>query len=136
MWAGVRNATRIVTGIAKLINPDGPRIGCAGKEPKMNEKWKSIGLYEHPSEHRAGTWGNVVLSHIGVYCLRVGSSIMSCPQEWGTKIHKDEGDEKQAAIIIRNVPQSIRGALKAKAALSGKSMQALILELITRHVAK
>jgi len=37
-------------------------------------------------------------------------------------------------IIIRNVPESIRRELKAKSALEGKSMQGLILELITRFV--
>jgi plasmid stability protein len=53
------------------------------------------------------------------------------------KIHKNEGkDDEKKSIIIRNVPESIRRNLKAKAALEGKSMQGLILELITRHVLK
>jgi len=42
--------------------------------------------------------------------------------------------EKLRSIILRNVPESIRRELKAKAALDGKSMQGLILELITRFV--
>jgi hypothetical protein len=71
-----------------------------------------------------------------MYVLRVGGSEMSCPQGWAAKIHKDEGDEKESAIIIRNVPESIRRDLKAKAALEGKSMQGLVLELITRYVSK
>ena len=91
-------------------------------------------MYEHPAKHQAGTYGNVVLSTAGVYCLRVGGSTMSCPQEWATKIHKEEGDEKESSIIIRNVPESIRRELKAKAALEGKSMQSVILELITHFV--
>ena len=41
---------------------------------------------------------------------------------------------RASAIIIRNGPESIRRALKAKAALDGKSMQGLILELITKFV--
>lgn len=61
---------------------------------------------------------------------------MSCPQGWAAKIHKEEGDEKESAIIIRNVPVSVRRNLKAKAALEGKSMQGLIIELITRYVSK
>uniref|UniRef100_A0A6H1ZX45 Antitoxin FitA-like ribbon-helix-helix domain-containing protein n=1 Tax=viral metagenome TaxID=1070528 RepID=A0A6H1ZX45_9ZZZZ len=61
---------------------------------------------------------------------------MSCPQGWAAKIHKDEGDEKESAIIIRNVPESVRRDLKAKAAIEGKSMQGLVLELITRYVLK
>jgi len=102
----------------------------------MADKWKSIGLYEHPVKHQAGTFGNVVLSPAGVYCLRVGGSNMSCPQEWAAKIHHDEGDEKESAIIIRNVPESVRRDLKAKAALEGKSMQGLVLELITKYVSQ
>ena len=100
------------------------------------DQWKSIGLYEHPAKHQAGTYGNVVLSTAGVYALRVGGSQMSCPQDWASKIHKEEGDEKESAIIIRTVPESVRRDIKAKAALEGKSMQGLILELITRHVSK
>ncbi len=99
----------------------------------MADQWKSIGLYEHPAKHRVGTYGNVVLSTAGVYALRVGSATMSCPQDWAAKIHKEEGDEKESAIIIRNVPESIRRELKAKAAREGKSMQGLALELITRY---
>jgi len=37
-------------------------------------------------------------------------------------------------IIMRNIPESIRRELKARAAKEGKSMQGLILELITRYV--
>ena len=44
-------------------------------------QWQSIGIYEHPVKHQAGTYGRVVLSSAGVYALRVGGSIMSCPQE-------------------------------------------------------
>ena len=102
----------------------------------MKHAWKSIGLYEHPAKHQAGTYGNVALSTAGVYCLRVGAATMSCPQDWATKIHKDEGDEKESSIIIRNVPESVRRDLKAKAASEGKSMQGVILELITKYVSK
>jgi len=100
----------------------------------MADQWKSIGLYEHPAKHQAGTFGNVVLSPAGVYCLRVGVSLMSCPQDWAAKIHKEEGDEKESTIIIRNVPESIRRELKARSAREGKSMQGVVLELITRYV--
>ena len=102
----------------------------------MIEQWKSIGLYEHPVKHQAGTYGNVVLSKAGVYGLRVGGSHMSCPQDWAAKIHKEEGDEKESAIIIRNVPESVRRNFKANAAKEGKSMQGLILELITKYNSK
>jgi hypothetical protein len=59
---------------------------------------------------------------------------MSCPQDWAAKIHKEEGDEKESTIIIRNVPESIRRELKARSAREGKSMQGVVLELITRYV--
>jgi hypothetical protein len=95
-----------------------------------------MGLYEHPAKHQAGRYGNVVLSEAGVYAFREGSATMSCPQGWAAKIHKDEGDEKESAIIIRNVPESIRRDLKARAAKEGKPMQSLMLELITRYLAK
>lgn len=100
----------------------------------MPDQWKSIGLYELPVKHRAGTFGNVVKSTAGIYCLRVGFTTMSCPKGWAAKIHKDEGDEKESAIIIRNVPEKLRRDLKARAAIEGKSMQGLVLELITRYV--
>jgi len=38
------------------------------------------------------------------------------------------------AIIIRNVPESVRRELKARAAKEGKSMQAVLLELIEKYV--
>jgi len=102
----------------------------------MADQWKSIGLYEHPANHQAGTFGSVVLSPAGIYCLRVGGGTMSCPQDWGARIHAEEGGEKEAAIIIRNVPESVRRELKSRAAKEGKSMQGIILELITRYVAE
>jgi hypothetical protein len=37
-------------------------------------------------------------------------------------------------IIIRNVPESVRRELKSRAAKDGKTMQGLVLELITRYV--
>jgi len=100
---------------------------------KMADRWKSIGLYEHPAKHQKGVYGNVYLSTAGVYALKVGGSTMSCPQEWAAKIHKEEGDEKASAIIIRNVPESVRRELKAKAAKEGRSMQDVILGLITGY---
>ena len=42
--------------------------------------------------------------------------------------------EKKSAIIIRNVPESLRRELKSIAAKTGKSMQGIILELITKFV--
>ena len=96
-------------------------------------KWRSVGLYEHPAKHRAGTFGTVERSDAGVYFLRVGSTIISCPQEWAAKIHHEEGDEKAKAIILRNVPESLRRKIKVRAATEGKTMQGLILEILTKN---
>jgi plasmid stability protein len=43
-------------------------------------------------------------------------------------------EDPEVSIIIRNVPESIRRALKSKAAAEGNTMNAVILELITRYV--
>jgi len=43
---------------------------------------------------------------------------------------------KESAIIIRNVPASVRRELKSKSALEGKSMQGIILELIKEYISK
>jgi hypothetical protein len=97
-------------------------------------KWKSKEIYEHPAKHQAGTVGNVVLSTAGVYCLRVGASTMSCPQDWAAKIHKEENDNY--TMILRNIPKQVRAQLKARAALENKSMQALVLQLIQEYLEK
>jgi hypothetical protein len=99
----------------------------------MVDTWKSIGLYEHPEKHQAGAYGNVALSPAGVYVLRVGGSHMSCPQDWAAAIHAEETGQT-GQLIVRNVPELLRRELKAKAAQEGRSMQAVILELIARYV--
>ena len=45
-----------------------------------------------------------------------------------------EATSPKSSIIIRNVPESVRRALKSKAAAEGKAMNKVILELITRYV--
>lgn len=40
------------------------------------------------------------------------------------------------AIMIRNVPESLRRELKAKAAKEGKSLQQVLVELIEKYVGK
>lgn len=100
----------------------------------MQDQWKSIRLYEHPAKHQVGTYGNIILSPAGVYFLQVGGSRLSCPQDWAAKVHHNEADEKASAIIIRNVPESVRRGLKARATKEGRSMQDTVLELITKYV--
>ena len=44
-------------------------------------------LYQHPAPHRRDTFGLVCLSPVGVYYLRVGGTVVSCPQDWAARIH-------------------------------------------------
>jgi len=44
--------------------------------------------------------------------------------------------DPEVSIIIRNVPESVRRALKSKAAAEGKAMNKVILELITKYIAE
>jgi len=41
--------------------------------------------------------------------------------------------EKLTAITIRTIPESLRRALKSKAAAEGKTVQNVIIELITKY---
>ena len=101
----------------------------------MADQWKSIGLYEHPAKHQAGRFGKIVLSKAGVYVLQVGGSHMSCPQDWAAGIHAEETGQT-GAMIIRNVPESLRREFKARCASEGKSMQGKIIELMSAEVKK
>ena len=42
--------------------------------------------------------------------------------------------EDNKALIIRKIPADIRRALKVRAAQDGKTMQALVTELIVKHL--
>lgn len=54
------------------------------------------------------------------------------PREDGER--EEKMTEKTITLIIRGVPESARKALKIKAAQEGKSMQALIVEILTRYL--
>ena len=99
-------------------------------------KWQSIGLYEHPAKHNAGIYGSIIQSEAGIYALKVGGSRMSCPQDWAAKIHHDETEVDNKTMILRNVPEILHRALKAKAAQEGKSLQALTIEILTAAIAR
>ena len=55
--------------------------------------WTSNKIYVHPLEQRKDTVGRVSLSTSGVYYLKVGSKVVSCPQEWAAMIHEAEESE-------------------------------------------
>ncbi len=97
------------------------------------EKWKSIGLYEHPAKHQAGVYGNIILSSAGVYALKVGGSHMSCPQDWAAGIHAEETGQA-GSMIIRKVPEELRRAFKALCATEGISQQDKIIALMREAV--
>lgn len=44
--------------------------------------------------------------------------------------------EKLCSIIIRNIPASVRRELRSAAALEGKPMNLVIVELIVRYLAE
>jgi len=96
----------------------------------MDHRWKSEKMYEHPAKHQAGTYGNVVLSDAGVYCLQVGGGIMSCPQPWAAKIHAEETGQTSAAFTIRHMSQDLRRKLASEAGARGINMADLAVELI------
>ena len=54
------------------------------------DKWQSKSLYQHPAPHQRGTYGLVCLASAEIYYLRVGASIITCPQDWASKIHVEE----------------------------------------------
>jgi hypothetical protein len=101
----------------------------------MGTKWQSQGLYEHPAKHQKGVYGNIIQSDVGIYNLKVGSSHMSCPQDWAAAIHAEETGQT-GQMIIRQVPESIRREFKALCAREGKSMQEKLIELMSAAVAQ
>ncbi len=87
----------------------------------MNTVWQSKELHEHQAAHRSGTMGYVCLSGAGVYALKVGSSVMSCPQDWASAIHARElanaNKIKEALVCL---DEAIRGMNQSKAAFQSK----------------
>lgn len=68
--------------------------------------WQSKNQYEHPGEYHVEVYGFVCMSGAGVYALKVGASMMSCPQDWASRIHSQEMVQqnviREAAIYIRD----------------------------------
>lgn len=95
--------------------------------------WQSSGLYEHPAAHQKWRYGNIIQSSAGVYALKVGSSNMSCPQDWAAAIHAEETGQT-GSMIIRNVPESIRREFKARCVKEGRSMQEVLISLMSEYV--
>ena len=101
----------------------------------MTEKWTSSGMYEHPAKHQAGVYGKVVLSGAGAYGFMVGSSRMSCPQDWAEAIHAEETGQT-GSLIIRKIPEQLRRDFKARCAAAGISQQDCIINLMREFVTR
>jgi len=99
----------------------------------MDEQWKSTGMYEHPAKHQTGTYGNVVLSSAGVYCLRVGSVIMSCPPHWAAKIHHEETKTNRLTLTI---PADVLEQLKQAAAAEKRSLSNYVAMLLAEAISR
>lgn len=94
----------------------------------QNPKWESTGIYEHPAKHQSGTYGNIQLSHAGVYVLKVGGAHMSCPQDWAVKIHHEE-TTKSDYITIRVTPVE-KAQIEADAKAAGlDNVSAYLIQL-------
>jgi hypothetical protein len=100
----------------------------------MKSKWESKGIYEHPAKHQAGQFGTVALSEAGVYCLKQGGGIMSCPAGWAAGIHKQELEDDVSALLIRGVPDDLRKKLKHLAVERDISLNALIINILSGYV--
>jgi hypothetical protein len=57
-------------------------------------------------------------------------------EDWKMKRDEIIKSVKGSAIIIRNVPLSVRRDLKSKCALAGRSMQDVVLGLIMQYISK
>jgi len=100
----------------------------------MNTKWKSRALYQHPVKHQAETHGNVVLSTAGVYCLQVGGSTMSCPQDWATKIHAYEEGEITIDVLTRKVDRQTWSQFQGYCRFEGTTATQKLKDLIKQYV--
>ncbi|RLB92839.1 MAG: hypothetical protein DRH26_05375 [Deltaproteobacteria bacterium] len=100
---------------------------------KRKTEWRSTGVYQHPVPEQNGIWGHVTLEE-GIYRLQVGPASIPCPQKWAAKIEEAEGDTEPIPLIVRGVPNPVHRALKSKSALAGKTIQGVLMELITKYV--
>lgn len=98
----------------------------------QNPKWQSKKIYEHPAEHQKGRMGQIALSQVGVYFLQVGSSHMSCPQDWAAKIHKEEMDWQPVVAM----PAELHSAIKLLADKNGQKITWIVKKALEEYLAK
>jgi len=102
----------------------------------MEKQWESKKLHEHPVKHQAGTFGKIQLSKAGVYVLKVGSSHMSCPQDWAAKIHAKEQVDSEVDYILKDIPEDLWKSAKKKAIDDDKTMKQVLLDALKEYVEK
>ena len=100
----------------------------------MENQWESKQLHEHPAKHQAGIFGKILLSETGVYVLKVGSSHMSCPQNWATKIHAQEQTDSEVDYILKGIPEDLWKSARKKAIDDSKTMKQVLLEALKKYV--
>lgn len=103
--------------------------------------WQSKNQHEHPAQHNAGTFGYVCLSGTGVYALKVGASIMSCPQDWASKIHAQEMAQQNVIreavdYIIKSVDlmEATRSAFKSAQIAEARESAEKAKEILERLI--
>jgi hypothetical protein len=100
----------------------------------MEKQWESKGLHEHPVKHQAGTFGKIILSKAGVYVLKVGSSHMSCPQDWAAKIHAQEQTDSEVDYILKGIPGELWHQAKVKAVQERTTMKQVLLDALKKYI--
>jgi len=100
----------------------------------MEKEWESKGMHEHPAKHQTGTFGKIQLSKAGVYILKVGSSHMSCPQDWAAKVHAQEQTDSEVDYILKGIPEDIWRAARKKGIDEKKSMKEVLLDALKKYI--
>lgn len=101
----------------------------------MAKRWESKRLYEHPAKHQAGTYGRIVLYDSGVYDLQVGGSHMSCPQDWATRIHAEEGEPDEIKYLL-SVDEDTWARFKSKCALDKIKIKDALAQMIQKFISE
>lgn len=64
------------------------RVGTKGKVDTVNGYQRVAEGVEHPAPHNKGVYGDVWRhEETGAYTFLVGRAVLSCPQDWGARLH-------------------------------------------------
>jgi hypothetical protein len=101
----------------------------------MAKNWESKRLYEHPAQHQKGTYGRITLYDSGVYGLTVGASHMSCPQDWASRIHAEEGEPDEIKYML-SIDEDTWGRFKSACALRKLTMKDALAGMIQKFISQ